>query len=154
MKLRRTPIAFTVVVILAASITSAHQRGATPELRLISAALGPGGTVNDGKFVLSEERSAFSRLDDKELVVTFQWEGSPGVHRMVATWRGPDGTLSSSAPIEYQAKDRRFGAYWRFSLSPAMATGTWSVDVTIDGQPAGGPADIRDQRRTGSCGRH
>lgn len=93
--------------------------------------------VNDGRFVLSEERSAFSRVDDKELVATFQWEGSPGVHRMVATWRGPDGTVASSAPIEYQAKDRRFGAYWRFSLSPTMATGSWAVDVTVDGQPGG-----------------
>ena len=117
--------------------TSAGQQTATPQLRLISGAVGPGGTVIDGKFVLSQERSAFSRQEDKELVVTFQWEGIPGVHRMIATWRGPDGTVSSSAPIEYEAKDRRFGAYWKFSLAPTMAIGNWSVDITVDGQPGG-----------------
>ena len=99
----RRPVAFTVAIILAAVVANASQRGSTPDLRLISAAVGPGGTVTEGRFVLSEERSAFSRLDDKELVITFQWEGTPGVHRMVATWRGPDGTLSSSAPIRRTA---------------------------------------------------
>jgi hypothetical protein len=129
-------IVVLTVVLFTASASSA-QRTATPDLRLISAAVGPGGTVTDGRFVLSEERTAFSRQDDRELVVTFQWEGPPGVHRMIATWRGPDGTVSSSAPIEYQAKDRRFGAYWKFSLSPTMAIGSWSVDATVDGQPGG-----------------
>ena len=131
----------TTVLVLASALYSASisagQVSGTPDLRLISAAVGPGGTVSDGKFVLSEERAAFSRVDDRELVATFQWEGTPGVHRMVATRRGPDGTVSSSAPIEYAAKDRRFGAYWRFSLSPTMAVGSWSVDVTVDGQPGG-----------------
>jgi hypothetical protein len=110
------------------------QQSATSDLRLISTGVGPGGAVRDGVFVLSEERSTFSRTDDKELVVTFQWEGKPGVHRMIATWRGPDGTLSSSAPVEYEATDRRFGAYWHFSLSPNTALGTWFVDVTVDGR--------------------
>jgi hypothetical protein len=134
---------FAAATFLAAALsilpgfTSAGQRSGTPDLRLVSAAVGPGGTVVDGKFVLSQERNAFSRQDDKELVVTFQWEGAPGVHRMIATWRGPDGTVSSSAPIEYDAKDRRFGAYWRFSLSPTMAIGSWTVDIAVDGQPGG-----------------
>lgn len=135
--LRRKLLASLTIAALAGITVGAQQRNPTPDLRLISAGVGPGGTVSDGRFVLSEERTAFSRVEDTELVVTFQWEGTPGVHRMIATWRGPDGTVSSSAPIEYQAKDRRFGAYWRFSLSPTMATGSWFVDVTVDGQPAG-----------------
>jgi hypothetical protein len=126
-----------LMVIAASSVLVAGQQTATTDLRLRSAAAGPGGTVVNGRFVLSEERAAFSKADDKEMVASFEWEGTPGVHRMVATWRGPDGTVSSSPPVEYQAKDRRFGAYWRFAISPAMAIGNWSVDVAVDGQPGG-----------------
>jgi hypothetical protein len=135
-RLFRRLLVWTMVAALG-STAMAQQRAATPTLRLISAGIGPGGTVADGRFVLSEERAAFSRVDDKELVATFQWEGMPGVHRMIATWRGPDGTVSVSAPVEYEAKDRRFGAYWRFSLQPTMALGSWLVDVSVDGQPGG-----------------
>ena len=62
----------------ASATATGIQQTATTDLRLISADAGPGGTVSDGKFVLSEQRSAFSRVNDKELVVSFQWEGSPG----------------------------------------------------------------------------
>jgi hypothetical protein len=136
-RLLRGLLATLMVAALGGPAVGAQQRTSTPALRLISAGVGPGGVVADGRFVLSEERATFSRVDDKELVATFQWEGTPGVHRMVATWRGPDGTVSASAPIEYEAKDRRFGAYWRFSLSLTMAMGSWFVDVSVDGQPGG-----------------
>src|SRR6478752_1921073 len=129
----------TIATLLATATFTAvfAQQTATTVLRLLNAAVGSGGTVVNGRFVLADERVAFSRVDDKELVASFEWEGAPGAHRMVATWRGPDGAVSSSAPVEYQAKDRRFGAYWRFSLSPTMVTGNWSVDVAVDGQPGG-----------------
>jgi S1-C subfamily serine protease len=117
--------------------SASQQSPATSDLRLLSAVVGVGGSVANGRYVLGEERAAFSRTDDKELIASFEWQGTPGVHRMVATWHGPDGTVSSSAPIDYQAKDRRFGAYWRFSVSPTMSLGNWSVDVTVDGQPGG-----------------
>ena len=106
-------------------------------LRLLSATAGIGGRVMDGKFVLAEERTSFSREHDKELFVSFMWAGTPGTHRLVATWRGPDGTISSAAPIEYQAKEPRFGAFWQLPLSPTMAMGPWSVDITVNGQPGG-----------------
>lgn len=118
-------------------VSADQQSPATSDLRLLSGVVGVGGGVVNGRYVLGEERAAFSRTDDKELIASFEWEGTPGVHRMVATWRGPDGTVSSSAPVDYQAKDRRFGAYWRFSVSPTMALGNWSIDVAVDGQPGG-----------------
>lgn len=131
----------TVAALLAMStvtfVLGSQQAPATSDLRLLRAAVGVGGSVVNGRYVLGEERAAFSRTDDKELIASFEWEGTPGVHRMVATWRGSDGTVSSSAPIDYQAKERRFGAYWRFAVSPTMALGSWSVDVAVDGQPGG-----------------
>ncbi len=135
--IRRTAAATLLATSTFLFVSAAQQSPATSDLRLLSAAVGVGGGIVNGRYVLGEERAAFSRTDDKELIASFEWEGAPGVHRMVATWRGPDGTVSSSAPIEYQAKDRRFGAYWRFAVSPTMALGNWSVDVAVDSQPGG-----------------
>lgn len=98
---------------------------------------GPSGTESNGTFILTEERSVFNRSTDREIVVHFQWEGVAGPHKMVGHWRSPDGGQSSVSTIEYAAKDRRFGAYWRLPISPGMALGAWSIEATVDGQPAG-----------------
>jgi len=62
-------------------------------------------------------------------------KGSPGVHRIVATWRGPDGTVSSSAPIEYQAKD---GLSTRF----VATVGTGSPLTSKLSRPPGWPSTV------------
>jgi hypothetical protein len=109
---------------------------ATP-LHVLKIAAGPSGSQKNDSFVLNEERSTFNRTDDREVIVMFQWEGAPGQHRLVAEWRSPDGGATSNSAVNYVAKDRRFGAYWRLTLSPTMQTGTWSIEATVDGQPAG-----------------
>jgi hypothetical protein len=106
-------------------------------LHVMKITSGPAGSEVNGTFVLSEERSTFSRINDKEVIVYFMWDGTAGPHKLVANWRSPDGSLSSSSAIEYVAKDRRFGAYWRLTLGPTLPTGTWSIEATVDGQPGG-----------------
>lgn len=108
-----------------------------PPLHVLKITGGPSGVESSGTFVLSEERSVFNRSNDREVIVHFQWEGVPGPHKMVGQWRSPDGGQTSVSTIEYVAKDRRFGAYWRLPVSPGMALGTWSIEATVDGQPAG-----------------
>ena len=49
----------------------------------------------------------------------------------------PDGASSTTSPVQYEAKDRRFGAFWPLTLSPASAAGTWTIEATVDGQPGG-----------------
>lgn len=116
----------------------AHQEAvqAAP-IRVLRIAAGPSGTESRGTFVLSEERSVFSLTSDREVIVHFEWEGTPGPHKLVAQWRSPDGGLTSTSAIDYTAAERRFGAYWRLGLVPTMPPGQWSVDATVDGQPAG-----------------
>ena len=106
------------------------------QLRVIRIAAGPAGSnERSGKFL---ERSIFNRSDDHEVIVLFQWDKElPGAHKLVAQWRSPDGGRSSSSAIDYVARDRRFGGYWRLALAPTTQLGTWSIDVTVDGQPAG-----------------
>ncbi len=126
------PIA--AVLILSSLVVMAQQAA---QFHVLKIAGGPSGSESNGAFVLSEERSIFNRSDDREVIVHFQWEGVPGPHKMVGQWRSPDGGQTSVSTIEYVAKDRRFGAYWRLPVSPSMALGMWSIEATVDGQPAG-----------------
>ena len=114
-----------------------RSQSAQPSLHVLKITSGPSGSEVNGALVLSEERSTFSRVHDREVLVYFMWDGVPGPHKLVASWRSPDGSLSSSSAIDYVASDRRFGAYWRFTLGPTVPTGTWSIEATVDGQPGG-----------------
>lgn len=113
------------------------QMPVTTPLTVLRIAAGPHGEVRNGDFVLDEERTRFDPAKDKEVVVFFQWQGQPGMHRMRAQWTGPDGASSTTSPIQYESKDRRFGAFWSLTLSPTSATGQWSIEATVDGQPGG-----------------
>ncbi len=106
-------------------------------VHVLKISAGPAGKEADGAFVLSEERTIFGRDHDREAIVMFEWDGVPGPHKLVAQWRSPDGSLGSTSAIEYVAKSRRFGGYWRLPISPGMPVGTWSIETTVDGQPAG-----------------
>ena len=118
-------------------------------LRVLQVSAGPAGAERDGVFALSEERTVFSRVNDREVVVLFRWEGTPGPHRLVALWRSPDGSSTSTSTLDYMAKDRRFGAAWPMVLGSATALGMWSVEATVDGQPAGRLTfEVRDEKVT------
>jgi len=147
---KRWQLCFVVLSCVSLVVVHATQTPVTAPpapLHVLKIASGPAGAEAKGAFTLSEERSVFSRSDDREVVVFFQWDGVPGPHKLVAQWRSPDGGLTSSSTIDYVAKDRRFGAYWRLTLSPSMPLGTWSIEATVDGQPAGRLTfDVKDEK--------
>lgn len=129
------PLVLAVILLPALELQPALQTPAP--VHVLKIAAGPAGIEEKGTFVLKEERSIFNRSDDREVIVLFQWEGAPGPHKLAAQWRSPDGGQSSISIIEYVAKDRRFGAYWTLPLSPSIQLGHWSIEATVDGQPAG-----------------
>ncbi len=134
-----------VVPVTARAQTPAAQPPVPVHVLKISA--GPAGKEADGAFLLTEERTIFSRSDDREVIVLFQWEGAAGAHKLAAQWRSPDGNLGSTSSVDYVAKDRRFGVYWRLPISPVMPLGSWSIETTVDGQPAGRLSfEIKDER--------
>jgi len=100
-----------------------------PAPALLRVAVGPSGQVRNGSYALDEERTRFDPAADKQVVVFFQWEGTPGTHRMTVQWKSPDGASSTTSPIEYVAKDRRFGAFWPMTVSATTAIGTWQHRV-------------------------
>jgi hypothetical protein len=104
--------------------------------QVVRIAAGPRGLEVGGQFRLEQERTTFNRSSDAQVVVHFQWDGTPGVHRLAARWRSPtDGVAISE--VEYTARDRRFGAYWTLPISPSTPLGAWSIEATIDGLPSG-----------------
>ena len=142
-------VAGFLVAMLSAVPLAAQTPVATPPapIKVLKIATGPGGGEVGGVFALTEERSVFSRTSDKQVVVLFQWEAAPGPHRLVALWRSPDGSASTSSSIDYHAAGSRFGAQWPLYLTPTMPLGTWSVEATVDGQPGGRfTFEIRDEK--------
>lgn len=126
----------TVITLLVLALIQTPQAAAAPPT-VLRVAVGPSGQLRSGNYVLDEERSRFDPAVDRQVIVLFQWEGVAGTHRMSVTWKSPDGAASTTPPVEYTANDRRFGGYWPLTLSAATAPGTWTVQATVDGQPAG-----------------
>lgn len=122
---------------LALAVSGLPQTAQQPTIHVVRISSGPSGSTVNGDFALTAERSIFNRSDDREVIVLFQWDGVPGAHRLVAQWRSPDSAVTASSAIDYVAKAARFGAYWSLPLSSAMALGTWSIEATVDGMPAG-----------------
>jgi hypothetical protein len=106
-------------------------------IQVLRISAGTSGSEKNGVFVLTDERTVFSRSADREVIVFFEWEHVPGPHKLVAQWRSPAGDATASSTIDYDAANKRFGAYWRLPLVPDTALGLWSVDATMDGRPAG-----------------
>lgn len=108
---------------------------ATP-LRLVKSLSGTKGEIRDGRFVILDPRNTFRLPEDANVVVYFEWLGTPGKHLMVGTWRGPANTSTTSS-FEYVATDRSFSAYWELTLPPTAPRGQWVLEATVDGMPAG-----------------
>ena len=134
--MRRLIICFCAAAASLLPLSTSFAQSA-PAVHVVSIASGPSGAESNGNFVFKEERAAFNRSEDREVIVMFQWDGPPGPHKMVATWKSPDGGYSSNSTIDYVAKGRRFGAFWTLTIAPSMALGLWSIEATVDGQPAG-----------------
>lgn len=94
--------------------------------------------VDGSKFVLSETRSRFVYPQDKTLVVYFEWVGPAGEHVLTANWKAPDGrVLEISADVRMRTQAPEFGAYWQYMLREGLPNGVWTLEVRIDGEPAG-----------------
>ena len=135
--MRRCAVACILAMMLVAVGARAGGQQAAPSIRVLSISAGPSGVDVNGTFALTSERSVFNRTDDKDVIVLFQWEGAPGPHRLLAQWRSPDGASTQNSAVDYVAKAQRFGAYWSLPLSATMTLGTWSVEASVDGLPAG-----------------
>jgi hypothetical protein len=108
------------------------------DFRLLRSTSGPSGKVQAETFTFDEVRSRFVHPQDKSFIVYFEWEGPRGTHTLSAIWKRPDGQVDSISPdARIESPTNKLACYWTYTLTPTMMNGIWSVEIRIDGQPAG-----------------
>lgn len=124
-------------VVLALAQLAVQVAGADPP-RLLRSVSGPSGKTVGADFVIDETRTRFVYPNDKSFVIYFEWEAPLGDHVLTAVWKQPDGRVSSISPdVKIQTNTPQLRCYWGFTLYPGMDNGVWTLEVRIDGQPAG-----------------
>ena len=114
---------------------------APPALRLLRVTAGPSGKIVGPLFVFDETRDRFVFPQDQSVTVFFQWEAPLGDHVLSATWRQPDGRVAAvSQDVRLETSTAELNCYWTFTLASYNPGGIWSLDVRVDGQPAGSHA--------------
>jgi hypothetical protein len=125
-----------VLLMIAAYATASAQAP-----KLIRSLSGPSGKIVGARFEFDETRNRFVYPQDRALTVYFEWECPAGDHVLVASWKQPDGRVASVSPdVRIQTTAPQLNSYWIFDITPSLAPGTWTVEVRIDGQPAGSHA--------------
>ena len=108
-----------------------------PIYKVVRSTSGSKGRVSGPSYIIEDPRTVFRVPDDRQVIVHFEWEGPAGKHRMEGLWRNPDGRVSTISDFTHESRGGRFGAYWELALPETAATGTWTLEARIDGQPAG-----------------
>src|ERR1700732_679083 len=99
---------------------------------------GPSGKASGSRFIFDETRNRFVYPQDKSLIVYFEWDAPPGLHVLTGIWRQPDGRASSMSPdVKVETANRELRCYWQYLLAPGLPNGVWTLEVRVDGQPAG-----------------
>jgi S1-C subfamily serine protease len=107
-------------------------------IQMIRAQSGPSGKVVGAEFVLDEVRNRFIYPQDNYLTVYFEFEAPAGEYALTAFWKDPKGvTVAISPDIRIQTIGKHLNAYWVFMIDANRASGVWTVEVRIDGQPVG-----------------
>src|SRR5260370_5108221 len=115
-----------------------HNSAMADTFRLIKSQSGPSGRIADNRFVFDEVRNRFVYPQDKSLTVSFEWEAPLGNHTLSAFWKDPEGRVASISPdVKMEIKTSVLQAYWVYELASGMRSGIWTVEIRIDGEPAG-----------------
>jgi len=111
---------------------------AAEPVKLLRSVSGPSGKTVGADFVLDEIRNRFVYPNDKSFVIYFEWEAPTGDHVLTGVWKQPDGRVSSISPdVKMRTNTPQLKSYWGFTLYPGMDNGVWTLEVRVDGQPAG-----------------
>jgi hypothetical protein len=107
-------------------------------VKLLSSLAGPSGKTVGNEFVLDEIRNRFVYPNDSSFVIYFKWDAPPGDHILTGIWRQPDGSVASISPdVKVQTTTAALNCYWIFQMTSRLPNGIWTLEVCVDGQPAG-----------------
>jgi hypothetical protein len=108
-----------------------------PRFHIIRSVSGSHSVQQDGRYVVEDARSTFYVPADKQIVVYFEWDGPVGNHHFEGFWKNPEGKVVVISDFTYEAKQKRFGAYWTLNLSEGIVPGIWTLEAHVDGELAG-----------------
>ena len=106
-------------------------------LRLMRSTSGSAGSTRGGRFHVEDPRSAFEVPNDKQLVVSFEWEGASGTYLLESAWKDPTGAVTLQPKVEVKGTGGRVASYWLLALPSSMTPGQWTLEVTQEGRVIG-----------------
>ena len=106
-------------------------------VRLVRATAGSKGAIHGSRYIVEDPRTKFSAGVDRQVIAHFEWEGAPGAHECVVTWKDPTGAVVLVSPYTQRATTARFSVYWTLTLPDAPRIGLWAAEAQVDGEPAG-----------------
>jgi hypothetical protein len=112
------------------------ETGATAELRLVRSVSGTRGGVAGSRYEVEDPRTVFT-AEERQIVVSFEWEGAPGRYQFEGRWKDPSGNVVLTSPADYQAPGRRIGVYWTLGLPVNPTPGLWALEAHTGGRLVG-----------------
>ena len=89
------------------------------------------------EFVMDEPTTVFHVPQDHQIVISFEWEGPPGQHHAVGTWRSPDGKVALTSDFDLNSQGTRYVGTWTLAIPASITPGLWALEAQVDGKPAG-----------------
>lgn len=107
------------------------------QFRVIRSFCGTKGITHGTEFEMQDPKSVFHIPEDHQIIVYFEWEGPPGSHHAVGSWRSPDGKVVLTSDFDLTSTGTQYRGTWTLAIPESIATGLWALEAQIDGQPAG-----------------
>jgi hypothetical protein len=134
--MRRRSLALAALLALASAAGPAFSQ-ASGRYHLVRSVSGSRGTPEGQRFLMDDPRTVFHAGQDRQVLVLFEWQGPAGRHHCEGAWKDPSGRVVFTSTADVDARASRFGVYWGLSLPDTVATGTWVVEASVDGEAAG-----------------
>ena len=132
---------FALLLSLAFSTSAYPQSAAPSSIRMVRSLSGPSGKLVGSKFVLDETRNRFVFPQDSALTVYFEFQAPQGDYTLTAIWKDPQGRTAGISPdIKIQTVTDELNCYWVFMIDANRPSGVWTVEIRINGEPAGSHA--------------
>lgn len=119
-----------------------HQQGTTngePQpsaFRLVSSASGSKETRKNQRYIIEDPRTVFYVPGDHQVIMVFEWQGTPGLHRFKGNWVDPTGKIVSVQSFDIQSLSDQYSCSWTLNIPDNVMQGLWALEVQIDGHPA------------------
>ena len=144
--IRSAPIRFAAYAIALACIiglalprqlrAGQDQAGNSP-FQTIKIFCGTKGELHGAQFVMEDQRTVFHVPQDHEIVIAFEWQGTPGTHHAVGSWMSPDGKVALTSDFEMHSESTFYVGTWTLAIPASIAPGLWALEAQVDGKPAG-----------------